>query len=140
MAMYLPRGSILEVAPIDSPNDFTELSEHNRQPLSIDTERIERKQRMANGRMRAWHVADKKVWSVNWTELPHDTNFTVDGKAGGEWIMNFMSANPEGFWIKVRLPDGTKSVHEVMTSSFSHNVNKRGKFEMWDIDISLEEV
>lgn len=51
-------------------NKFIILSDHNREPISISTERIEQRQRMANGTMRSYHIADKLSLSVSWTMLP----------------------------------------------------------------------
>ena len=61
MALTLPVGSLLF---IDTGTDattptWTKLSEHNRQPVSLDTKRIERAERMANGTMRKIFIADK---------------------------------------------------------------------------------
>jgi hypothetical protein len=51
-------------------NKFIILSDHNRDPISISTERIEQRQRMANGTMRSYHVADKLSISISWNMLP----------------------------------------------------------------------
>jgi hypothetical protein len=60
MAVTLPVGSVLYIDT--STNDtpvWTKLTEHNREPVSIDTNRIEKQQRMANGTMRKQFTADK---------------------------------------------------------------------------------
>lgn len=51
-------------------NKFIILSDHNRDSLSISTERIEQRQRMANGTMRSYHIADKLSISISWSMLP----------------------------------------------------------------------
>lgn len=48
---------------------FSYLTDDNRSPLEISFDRIEYRQRMINGRMRSYHVADKKNYSVSWDLL-----------------------------------------------------------------------
>jgi hypothetical protein len=48
---------------------FNYLTDDNRSSLQISFDRIEYRQRMINGRMRSYHVADKKTYSVSWTDL-----------------------------------------------------------------------
>jgi hypothetical protein len=50
--------------------DFKYLTDDNRSPLSVGFERIEFKDRMINGRMRSYHVADKKIFTVSWDLIP----------------------------------------------------------------------
>lgn len=49
---------------------FLIISDHNRSPIEISTERIEQRQRMANGTMRSYHIADKLTISMSWDMLP----------------------------------------------------------------------
>jgi hypothetical protein len=49
---------------------FIVLSDHNRAELSISNERIEQRQRMANGTMRSFFIADKLTISTSWSMLP----------------------------------------------------------------------
>lgn len=49
---------------------FIILSDHNRDSLTMSTERIEQRQRMANGTMRSYHIADKLRINISWTMLP----------------------------------------------------------------------
>ena len=50
--------------------NFLILSDDNRQALDFTIERIEKRERMINGRMRSYHIADKLSLSVNWDMLP----------------------------------------------------------------------
>ena len=55
------------------PNEtgkFIILSDDNRQPIDFSQERIEKRERMINGRMRSYHIADKLSIDVSWTMLP----------------------------------------------------------------------
>ena len=97
--MYLPKGSIMSFAEVATPGTKLALSEHNRQPLSVDPERIENRQRMASGRLRSWWIADKKKWSVSWTDLPHADASTVDGKMGAESLEQFYYNHPDEFLV-----------------------------------------
>jgi hypothetical protein len=64
-------GSNLQGIPQDALDSrFIILSDHNRDSLSVSTERIEQRQRMANGTMRSYHIADKLNISMSWSMLP----------------------------------------------------------------------
>lgn len=55
---------------LTSEDEFLILSDHNRAALEMSTERIEQRQRMANGTMRSYHIADKLTISTSWSMLP----------------------------------------------------------------------
>ena len=70
-------------ADTESPKTFLILSDHNRSPIDIKSERIEERKRMINGRMRSFHIADKISISVSWSNLPSrryldDPDFDLD--------------------------------------------------------------
>jgi hypothetical protein len=46
------------------------LPDHNRSSIDVQMERLEQRQRMVNGRMRSFHIADKKKISLSWDMLP----------------------------------------------------------------------
>ena len=50
--------------------DFIILSDDSRQTIRIAPERIEKRERTVNGRMRSYHIADKAVVSTSWNNLP----------------------------------------------------------------------
>ena len=104
--LYIPTGQ--EIGAVSSLttggiNQFLILSDHNRSEMSFNSERIEKRERTINGRMRSYHIADKLTMSVSWNNLPSrayseladfnatgissskgTTNeFTSDGGAGG---------------------------------------------------------
>ena len=71
-----------EVNAATAGNDFLVLSDHNRKDISFKVERIEKRERMINGRMRSYHIADKLTISTSWDMLPsrafsNDPNFNV---------------------------------------------------------------
>lgn len=140
MASVLPKGSILKFATYLAPNTKFELTEENRSEVTVDIERIEDGDRMANGRMRKWFVADKHTWSVSWDMTAHSSVHTVDGKWGGSDMENFYLNNPGEFYLYVRKPDGTDEQFLVTFEDFSRRIQKRGVYEFWSISMTLEEV
>lgn len=115
-------------------------TEHNRSELSVDVERIESSDRMANGRLRKYHVTDKRSWSVSWDMLPAPTAETVDGKAGGLEMEQFYYSTPGEFLMHVKHADSTldETVRVVFTN-FSKTHVRRGKIDFWDLSVSVEE-
>jgi hypothetical protein len=51
--------------------------------------RIKQSNRMANGTLREYIIADKKIFSASWSMLPSYRNETVDGAWGAEDIKTF---------------------------------------------------
>lgn len=56
--------------------DFIILSDDNRQPIDFANTRIEQRERMINGRMRSYHIADKIKISTSWKNLPSRSYFS----------------------------------------------------------------
>jgi hypothetical protein len=67
--IYVPSGYEIG-SPLNNSGSFITLSDHNRGSLDFGVQRIENRQRMVNGRMRSYWVADKRTLSVSWTMLP----------------------------------------------------------------------
>jgi len=146
MAMSMPRGSILW---IKSGGTYYKVSEHNRSEFSIDPQRIEKVQRMSNGTLRKFWVADKKTFSLSWEMLPHSTSLTVDGGWGAKDLRDFYygSVGQGTFDIKVNLAtngtDQSSSGFEEYTvsiTSASFTVLKRGIEPHWNVSLSMEQV
>jgi hypothetical protein len=116
------------------------ITDHNRGQLNVDVERIEKKQRMANGTMRKYIVADKRTFGVQWSMLPKLTTQTVDGFWGGEAIEEFYNTVVGPFSLEITDGDGEVYTYTVMFADFSKNVMKRGSVDFWEISVSLEEV
>lgn len=83
--------------------------------------------------------------------------YTVDGGAGGVELRDWYKQNPGSFWVFLSYDNylnfGTNNaaynnlnkyseVIEVFFSDFSYTVNKRGasNYDMWDVNVTLEEV
>jgi hypothetical protein len=108
-----------------TPNrQFLILSDDNRSEIDFRPVRIEKRERMINGRMRSYHIADKLDISVSWNMLPSraydsfadfDANgkanmqptisrpnpleFTTDGGAGGVELLDWYENHKGSFWV-----------------------------------------
>ena len=116
------------------------VSDHNRSEMNFDVERIETMKRMANGTMRKYVVADKRTFSCSWSMLPNNSAYTVDGFAGADAIENFYNTNQGAFNLHLHYGNGTSNTFVVMFTAFSKTLNKRGKFDFYDVNVTMEEV
>jgi hypothetical protein len=122
--LYIPNGFEVGQNPLlanedDLLNEFIVLSDDNRTPLQFNTQRIERRERMINGRMRSYHIADKLNLSTSWTRVPSRSfasfpgldplsadpavgageQYTSDGGAGGVEILDWYNNHQDSFWV-----------------------------------------
>jgi hypothetical protein len=132
---------------------FRRVTEHNRSPISLNTNRIEQSTRMANGTTRKYFVADKINIAASWEMVPSFRNETVDGAWGAEDLKKFYEseAGQGAFRIKLNptvfspslITDGALSddyTYTVMITSCDFTLAKRGIQPFWSIDISMEQV
>jgi hypothetical protein len=131
--VYLPKGSIMKW-------NGNSITEHNRSELNIKVNRIENSQRMFNGTMRKYVTADKKEFSCSWAMVPDSTAGTVDKQWGGSAIEAFYNTTPGAFTLTITDGAGVATDYLVMFTDFSKVINKRGKYDGWDIDVTIEEV
>jgi hypothetical protein len=117
-----------------------QITEHNRKPLSIDFDPIQRDARMANGRLRRYTVAKKRKFSTSWDMIPKGVTFAVDGKWSGDAMLAFYLANPGSFTLTITNIDATVETYQVMFSDFSRSIEKRGAQDFWNISVSMDEV
>lgn len=119
---YVPDG--IEVLGDQANAAFTDsrfitLSDDNRDRMDFSVQRIEKRERMINGRMRSFHIADKLSLSLNWNMLPsrsavafpgynpitgksalgRNDFYTTDGGAGGVELLDWYENNPGSFWV-----------------------------------------
>jgi hypothetical protein len=151
MAIYLPVGSLIYL------NTTLKLSEHNRQPVSIQHNRIEKTQRMSNGTLRKFFVADKQAINVSWNMLPSSYLYTIDNGYGALDIKSFYegtAAKASGalsgrntFDVTLSYGATTQTFNMIFTScSFEivkRNVQQKtgdAKQEFWNVSLSMEEV
>ena len=116
------------------------ITDHNRAQLTIDVERIEKKQRMANGTLRKYIIADKRTFSTSWSMLPKLTSQTVDGFWGADDIESFYNTVTGSFSLELSDADTETNTYTVMFSDFSKSVMKRGSVDFWEVNVTLEEV
>jgi len=106
-------------------SEFIVLSDHNRAPMSLSQQRIENRQRMVNGTMRSYHIADKVSISCSWNRIPSRSysrnvlfddlgnpttlvsegvyaeysEYTVDGGAGGVELLDWYENHSGPFYV-----------------------------------------
>jgi hypothetical protein len=120
--------------------DNNAITDHNRSEVSISSERIEKKQRMADGTLRKYVVADKNTYTVSWDDLPHSSTYTVDGFWGADEISSFYESTIGDFDLEITYGDGSTDTVSVMFSDFSKSIKKRGTFDFWQVSVSMEQV
>lgn len=137
MAVTLPLGSIIRW---NRNGVICEPTEHSRSELSVDFDRIKNSDRMANGRLREYYVADKRTWSVSWDMVPAPSAHTVDGKAGGADMEKFFKDTKGEFQMSIKHKDSDldETVTVVFTGFDKAHV-KRGAYDIWDVSVSMEE-
>ncbi len=141
----------------------TKVTDHGRQPLTMVTERIGTDKRMVDGTLRRQHISNKRTWTVNWENLPSRNDVTnametVDGGMSGTDIETFYQSNSGSFRMVLRRgsaidivsPNPAESalpyentnfyVVRVMITEFTKDVVKRGKIDLWNVSVTLEEV
>lgn len=127
------------------------VTDHNRSALDINRERIEKKNRMVNGRLRKYYIIGKRTFSCNWDLLPSNTedvavggkvfSGTVDGAWGGKDMEAFHDATPGAFTLTVVDGQGNEEQVLVMFSDFNYSIEKRGRgVDFWNLSVTLEEV
>jgi len=106
---------------------------------------------MSNGSLRKIWIADKKLFSANWSMLPTYNTMTVDGGMGASEIQSFYLNKGKGaFKVKISY-NGVSARDEIISMVFtscSFTVIKRNvksssasvPQEFWDVSLSLEEV
>jgi hypothetical protein len=120
--LYVPTGQEIGASAAltaGGVDQFLILSDHNRAEMSFASERIEKRERTINGRMRSYHIADKLTISVSWNDLPSrgyseladfsstglspnkntTGEFTSDGGAGGAEILDWYENHQGPFWM-----------------------------------------
>ena len=132
---YIPSGFEVgqtkptNAAEQDLLNEFLILSDDNRAPLQFNSLRIEKKERMINGRMRSYHIADKLDLSTSWNRLPSRSfasspdfdefgrpedsaligeQYTTDGGAGGVDVLDWYNSYKGSFFVYLAYDKYTK--------------------------------
>ena len=103
--LYVPDGlevgqDLEGIADTTLADEFLILSDDNRTPLNFSINRIEKRERTINGRMRSYHIADKLSLSTSWNMLPsrsffYNANFGQDGKSEYKGIFGRPDSQPD---------------------------------------------
>lgn len=141
--VYVPRGFEVgydddSITDITLLNQFLVLSDHNRSSMNFGTQRIEQRQRMVNGRMRSFYVADKLTINLSWSMLPSrgfaykakfnelgnatspadiQDRYTADGGAGGVEMLQWYETHPGPFWVYLAYDKNTNFVDPINPDS-----------------------
>jgi hypothetical protein len=151
---HIPEGDEIGSlgASVDGYGEFLILSDNNRSPIEFKNTRIEKRERMINGRMRSYHTADKLTITVSWDMLPsraYDTyagfnssgepnlvknintrpnplEFTTDGGAGGVELLDWYKNHSGSFWVYLAYDKYTnfKDTYETAPDERFNNTNK----------------
>ena len=133
-------------------NKFLILSDHNRSEISFNSQRIEKRERTINGRMRSYHVADKMTLSTSWNDLPSRafdsnpqfdsnglyaeglTSYTVDGGAGGNELLDWYNSHTGSFYMFLAYDN--KNVFGTDANSYQHLNRYQDVMEVYFSDFS----
>lgn len=156
--VYLPVGSLLyiDTSITDTPT-WVKLSEHNRQPMSINQNRFQKVTRMSNGTLRKFFIADKREFSTSWEMLPSFSNMTVDAGYGAVDLKSYFESTKGQGVFKIKIVYGKnqtapfadrEEIFMVSFASCSFEVIKRNvkdsssnpAQEFWNVSISMEQV
>jgi hypothetical protein len=154
--LYVPNGYEIGADPegVEDPDlvdQFLLITDDNRQTLQFKNERIEKRERMINGRMRSYHIADKLTLSTSWTLIPsrsHDDiptfntvtgsspnkSYTTDGGAGGADMLEWYESHKGSFWVF--LAYDKKGVFKGTTDAYDHLQQYNQVVEMFISDFS----
>jgi hypothetical protein len=143
-AITLPVGSLITIGTFP-------LSEHNRAPVSISIDRIQQTQRMSNGTLRKFFIADKKTINISWSMLPSRASYTVDEKYGARDIKDFYeSATGKGSFpvtVKYGNTANAENLTMIFTSCNFELVRRNARIihtdepqELWNVSLTMEEV
>lgn len=116
------------------------VTEHNRADFSMANNRIEQQQRMANGAMRKYFIADKKAFSLSWDMLPSFRNETVDGAWAAEDLKTFYESSAGQGAFDIKIKTNSEIIYTVVFTGCDFSISKRGVQPYWNVSLSMEQV
>jgi hypothetical protein len=151
--LYIPTGHEIGQNPTGENNalmldQFLILSDHNRSEIKMSPQRIEKRERMINGHMRSYHIADKMNFDWQWSALPSrafsanpnfngttgkslmtgksglpsaiDSQYTVDGGAGAAELLDWYENHKGSFWMFLAYDKYTNFPADDNSSEYGH--------------------
>jgi hypothetical protein len=139
--LVLPVGSALSL-------EGNQLSEHNRGPITISFNNIEKSQRMASGLMRRFFIDTYRTLSVSWQMLPSTSASTVDGKYGAAQIRDLYLSTSGQMTVTVNYNGSTTHSFSAFVTDASFEIVRRNvkntvsssPEEFWNVSLTLEEI
>lgn len=154
--LYIPYGYEVGASPTNIEdqsllNQFLLITDDNRSPLSFSEERIEKRERMINGRMRSYHIADKITLTTNWSMIPSrshedvptfntetgrslNRSYTTDGGAGGADMLEWYNSHKGSFWVFLTYDN--KGAFKSTAEPYDHLAQYNQVVEMFVSDFS----
>jgi hypothetical protein len=154
--LYIPYGYEIGVDPESVEDEtlldqFLFITDDNRDPLDFSEERIEKRERMINGRMRSYHIADKLKLSASWNMIPSRSHadvptfdvatgvspyksYTTDGGAGGADMLEWYDSHKGSFWVF--LAYDRKGIFKGTADPYNHLGQYNQLIEMFISDFS----
>ncbi|NDB58754.1 hypothetical protein EB001_09930 [bacterium] len=139
--LTLPVGSLLTL-------NGNAISEHNRAPITLSIQNIEKSERMANGLTRRFFITTKRSLSVSWQMLPGTSAMTVDGKYGARDIKSLYLSTSGELEVTINYNNSVTESFSAFVTDANFEVVKRNvrntpsssPQEFWNVSLTLEEI
>lgn len=126
-------------AAIEIDGEF--ITDHNRSEISINNQRLTRDIRTQFGSLRRYYRADKKSFSVSWTMIPQNFEYTVDRNLGAEDMQELFEAKKGKVRLKIYFDFGEEQDYDVVITDFSFVLRNRwDNYRFYDGSLTMEEV
>jgi hypothetical protein len=117
------------------------LTDHNRSELNINNQRLVNDIRTQFGDLRRYFRSDKKSFSVTWSMIPQNFEYTVDANLGAEDMKDFFESKQGIVSMKIYFDFGDEQDYRVVITDFSFILRKRwDDYRFYDCSLTMEEV
>lgn len=117
------------------------LTDHNRSSLSIGNSRLVNDVRTQFGELRRYYRADKKTFSVSWSMLPQDSEYTVDRHLGAEEMIDLFGSLAGVVDFTIYYDFGEEQEYKAVITDFSSDLEKRWlPYRFYSVSLDMEEV
>lgn len=119
----------------------TPLTDHNRSGISIDTNRLVNDIRTQFGDLRRYYRADKKTFSVSWSMIPQDSEYTVDRNLGAEDMVALFESLTGVVDLTIYYDFGEEQKYNVVINTYSSELLKRWlPYRFYEVSLEMEQV